>query len=251
MPGGVVVQELEDLSLTLDEAREILRRAGFKDEACLLEEWVGGHGGLSTAIGIGLFCALGGALFGLDMGYISGVESMGSLCDDLLDGKRMDAVTMGMVTGIFAVGAIIAAFPPVINAAVNRLGREGCIVLGGVIFCLGAILQTLAPHLAVFYVGRLIAGASVGLLSSNIPVYQGEIAPKSARGMIVTLYQLSITVGIMVAFWINFALRTTRHGWRYSVSEAWPCQGLLACWCKGVDPKMHSRPLAQDPRSRR
>jgi len=63
----------------------------------------------------------------------------------------------------------------------------------------------------------MIAGFAVGLLSANVPLYQSEIAPPEQRGAIVSLYQLAITMGIMVAFWANFWLRPLEHGWRYSI----------------------------------
>ncbi|CAE8654625.1 unnamed protein product, partial [Polarella glacialis] len=153
----------------------------------------------------------------LDIGYISGVESMGSFCQDVLDNKPMDSVTTGLLTGIFALGAVCAAFPSVISFVVDRIGRKGSIVFGGCVFCVGALTQGVAPNFAVMCIGRFIAGASVGLLSANVPIYQGEIAPPEYRGAIIALYQLAVTLGIMVAFWVNYALESTPHGWRYAI----------------------------------
>merc|ERR1719281_572154 len=106
---------------------------------------------------------------------------MESFANDVLDGEEMDARTQGLVTGMFALGAIVAAFPAIIGFTVGRIGRKGSIILGGSLFCLGAATQALAPlflapegsrlRLYWMYLGRFVAGGSVGMLSANIPIY--------------------------------------------------------------------------------
>eukprot|EP00434_Breviolum_minutum_P042541 symbB.v1.2.037868.t1/scaffold5702.1/size24397/3 len=181
-------------------------------QALLDSELVGGNASKTYVALVGLFAALGGFLFGLDLGYISDVESMASFSEDMLHGEEMRSITTGTVTGIFALGAIVAAFPAVISCIVDHLGRQGCMILGGATFCVGG-----AYSLNAMLCGRMIAGFAVGLLSANVPLYQSEIAPPEQRGAIVSLYQLAITMGIMVAFWANFWLRPLEHGWRYSI----------------------------------
>lgn len=51
-----------------------------------------------------------------------------------------------LITMIFGVGAAVAAFPPVMDCCVSKLGRKGAVVFGGLVFCLGAALQALAPQ---------------------------------------------------------------------------------------------------------
>ena len=65
--------------------------------------------------------------------------------------------------------------------------------------------------------GRFIAGASIGILSTNVPVYQSEVAAPHQRGALVAAYQLAITLGISLAFWLNWALEGLRNGWRVSI----------------------------------
>lgn len=166
---------------------------------------------------IGLFSAIGGLLFGLDLGYISGIMAMASFHEDVNGGVPLDDVTTGSVTAIFSVGAVVSSFPPVAGALVGLLGRKGAICLGAVLFSLGALLQGLAHGLGRIYVGRVISGAAIGLLSVNVPLYLGELAQAHVRGSMVALYQLAITAGIMVAFWLNYAVEAAPGGWRISV----------------------------------
>jgi len=221
-----MVEEVEEMSIL--EAKAIIDKMKLSDKAAAEAEHFPGEGSFLVVIGVGTFSALGGGLFGLDIGYISGVESMESFRQDLLGGERMDSLTTGLVTGIFAVGAVCAAFPTIIGAIVDYTGRKGSIIVGGTVFCLGALSQGLSPSLTWMYAGRFVAGASVGLLSANIPIYQGEIAPPEYRGAIVGTYQLAITIGIMVAFWVNYGLEEVPHGWRISILLQLIPGGLLA-----------------------
>lgn len=212
-----LADDSNDCGLAFEEVRATLTKMQFTDKAILDAELVGGTASRNYVILVGLFAALGGFLFGLDLGYISGVESMESFSDDVLHGETMRPITTGTVTGIFALGAVIAAFPAVISFVVDLVGRRGCMILGGATFCVGATVQGAAFTLNTILCGRMIAGFAVGLLSANVPLYQGEIAPPEQRGTIVALYQLAITMGIMVAFWTNYWLQPEKHGWRCSI----------------------------------
>ncbi|CAL1169505.1 unnamed protein product [Cladocopium goreaui] len=133
---------------------------------------------------------------------------------------------------IFGVGAAVAAFPPVMDCCVSKLGRKGAVIFGGLVFCLGAALQALAPqpkdpkdpkaiNMAMMLLGRIIAGFSVGLLSGNAPVYTSEIAPPALRGALVTGFQFAITVGIMIAFLLALVLEDVEKpygGWRWVIA---------------------------------
>ncbi|CEN61587.1 hypothetical protein ASPCAL08240 [Aspergillus calidoustus] len=70
---------------------------------------------------------------------------------------------------------------------------------------LGVIMQVAASgHLEAMYIGRLLCGIGVGFASMVNPLYVSENAPRAIRGGLTGLYQLFITMGIMLAFWINY-----------------------------------------------
>jgi MFS family permease len=52
-------------------------------------------------------------------------------------------------------------------------------------------------------------GMGVGSLSMIVPMYNAEIAPPEVRGALVGLQQLSITLGIMISFWIDYGTVST------------------------------------------
>ena len=187
-----------------------------------------------SALVIALFSSLGGFLFGVDIGYISGVEVMASFRDDLNDGRPMDDATMGMITAIFALGALAAASPPANEALMRAMSRRSALVAGAATFCVGAAIQGLSFSVPSVLVGRLVSGASIGVLSTNVPVYMSELAAADERGKLVAFYQLAITLGIMIAFWFSFFLQDVPHGWRISVLAQLLPGGVLAIGMTGM-----------------
>jgi MFS family permease len=80
--------------------------------------------------------------------------------------------------------------------------------------------------MAMIFVGRFIAGISIGMLSMAVPLYLGELAPPNIRGSLIALQQLGITVGIMVAFWLDYGTQNiggtgdglSQIAWRLSLA---------------------------------
>ncbi len=72
---------------------------------------------------------------------------------------------------------------------------------------IGAVLTSAAYHLAQLVIGRVILGFGVGLATQSVPVYLSEMAPTHIRGMLNIMFQLSITIGILIAELINLGER--------------------------------------------
>jgi SP family sugar:H+ symporter-like MFS transporter len=107
-------------------------------------------------------------------------------------------------------GALIAA--PISD----KYGRKYTIIFWNIIFCIGVIVQITTTN--IWYqvsLGRWVAGLGVGGLSVLTPMYQSETAPRYVRGALVSCYQLFITLGIFVAYCINFGTEAQRN------SNAW------------------------------
>ena len=120
----------------------------------------------------------------------------------------------GAINGLFGAGATIGA---ILNPYIaDRWGRKKCLFLASTVFTIGATLQTISPVMEVMYVGRIIAGSGIGALSMGSPVYIAECAPEEFRGSLGTLWQLAITVGIVIASAANLGLKNWDEGWRLS-----------------------------------
>jgi len=148
----------------------------------------------------------GGMLFGVDSGIIGGVLTMTTFKDTYglskVTGVALADLQANIVTtlqcGCF-VGALSTGF------IADRIGRRYNLILAAVLAIVGTIMQAAASgHIAAIFVGRFIAGLGVGAASMVTPLYISENAPRAIRGGLTGIYQLFITAGIMLAFWINY-----------------------------------------------
>jgi SP family galactose:H+ symporter-like MFS transporter len=154
---------------------------------------------------VGVVIMLAGLLFGYDQGVISGA----------LEGIKQDfdlSTTMTeVITSWVTLGALFGAL--VAGDLADRLGRRITILLAAGLFVAGALLESLAPGTAVLVVGRLVVGFGVGVASVAAPLYAAEQAPTHLRGRFVSTYQLAITIGIFVAYFVDQQL-TNGDRWR-------------------------------------
>ncbi len=149
---------------------------------------------------IGLTAALAGLLFGLDVGVISGAIDF--IKTDFKVGDRsIEYIVSALLWGA-AAGAL---FSGILS---NKLGRRKTILLSAVNFIIGAILCAFAQDENWLIVARLILGIAVGVASFTAPLYLSEVSPQSVRGSLISMYQLMITIGIVLAFLSNTYLAT-------------------------------------------
>ncbi|KAJ5886744.1 uncharacterized protein N7473_009418 [Penicillium subrubescens] len=151
--------------------------------------------------GVASFSTLGGLLFGYDQGVISGVITMESF------GARFPRVFSDSgFKGWFVSTLLLAAWAgSLINGPVaDRIGRKLSINVAVVIFVIGSAIQCGAVNIPMLFTGRAIAGLAVGMLTMVIPLYISEVSIPEIRGGLVVVQQLSITIGILVSYWINY-----------------------------------------------
>lgn len=111
-----------------------------------------------------------------------------------------------IAVGIQQAGALAGCF--IIWPVTNRFGRRLAMMLCSLIFCIGAILETINSHtLSLFYLGRVICGLGVGGSATVIPIYMSEMSPKEIRGQLGSCYQLTYTIGILASYWIDYGVK--------------------------------------------
>jgi len=158
-----------------------------------------------------LFAALGGLLFGYDTGVISGA---------LIFIKREFGLTTAaeevVVSGVLLGATIGAIFG---GKAADLFGRRRVLLVTAAIFGIGALASAVAPSPTILIVSRVVLGLAIGLASTNVPVYLSEVAPPHARGWVVSLFQLAVTVGIVVAYLTDYAFAGV-EGWRWMLGLA-------------------------------
>jgi SP family galactose:H+ symporter-like MFS transporter len=153
-----------------------------------------------------VFSALGGLLFGYDTGVISGAILF------IEQEFALSSLYIGIVVSAVLIGAVIGA--AVGGDLADHVGRRKMILVAALIFALGAIGTAAAPNIFLLILGRIVVGVAIGIASEVAPLYISEVAPAKARGSLVSLNQLAITIGIVVSYLVDYALSPI-SGWRY------------------------------------
>jgi sugar porter (SP) family MFS transporter len=143
--------------------------------------------------------ALGGLLFGWDWVVVGGAkpffESFFRLNDPALVGWANSCHLIGCLFG-----ALVAGFLS------DRFGRKRLLILAAIIFAATSVGNALAPTFFVFITWRILGGVAIGLASSLSPMYISEISPAQMRGKLVSVNQLTLVTGILLAQAINWYL---------------------------------------------
>jgi sugar porter (SP) family MFS transporter len=155
--------------------------------------------------------ALGGLLFGYDTGVISGALLY------IKEDFQLTSFLQGAIVSSLLVGAMIGALA--CGPLSDRFGRRIVILVAAIVFGVGALVAALAPNVATLVGGRVILGLAVGMASVVVPLYIAEMAPPDVRGALVTLNQLMITIGILVAYGVN-AATAPFEAWRWALGLA-------------------------------
>lgn len=156
-------------------------------------------------IKIAVIAALAGLLFGMDTGYINGSLKYIAQTFDLNEYQQ------GHVASILLVGAAIGALCS--GFLSKKLGRRKVLLIAGAIFSLATLSSIFAPNYETFFCARFVLGVGVGIASFIAPLYLSEISPKEFRGALIGMYQLMVTIGLLLIFITNTALDST-HSWR-------------------------------------
>lgn len=152
--------------------------------------------------------ALGGFLFGFDTAVISGAT-------ELLEAEwGLGKTAIGQMVAAALYGTIIGALGGGIPA--DAYGRKKTLVFIGVLFLVSAVGSTLAQDVIQLSAARFIGGLGVGASSVVAPLYITEMAPAKYRGQLVAAFQFNLVVGILVAYFSNFAVDAAGLGgnWR-------------------------------------
>jgi sugar porter (SP) family MFS transporter len=148
---------------------------------------------------VAFVAALGGLLFGWDWVVIGGAKPFFERYFQL-----KDPAVVGWVNSCALLGCLVGAL--VAGAGSDRLGRKRLLVFSAVLFAGTSIGNALAGILPVFVAWRILGGVAIGLASSLSPMYISEMAPAAMRGRLVSLNQLTIVIGILLAQFIDWSL---------------------------------------------
>jgi sugar porter (SP) family MFS transporter len=156
---------------------------------------------------ISFIAAIGGLLFGFDTGVISGALLF--LKKDL----HANSVAQEWIVSVLLLGAILGAV--ISGYLADKLSRKRTKVISGCVYVIGAVGCAFAVSVPMLVAFRFVLGLSVGTASFVAPLYIAEVAPPRVRGGLVSFNQLMLTVGILLAYLVNFAFTNVPEGWRW------------------------------------
>src|ERR1700677_4650858 len=149
--------------------------------------------------GIASVAALGGLLFGYDWVVIGGAkpfyEAYFQLATPAQQGWAMSCALIGCLLGAGASGVLT-----------DHFGRKRMLILAGLAFTVSSLGTGLAGSIEAFVAWRIAGGVAIGLASSLSPVYIAEIAPAHLRGKLVSVNQLTIVTGLVLAQGVNWLI---------------------------------------------
>jgi len=160
------------------------------------------------------FCGL---LFGFEIAVISGTTDWLKAHFNLSNFMLGFTVASGLIGAI--VGSIAVAKPT------DAFGRRGVLFGLAGLFLLASLGCALAWNLESFMLFRFLGGLAVGGASVVAPVYIAELSPAAYRGRLVTITQLNIVVGILLAYLSNYLIGRLDLGdnearWMFGVMAA-------------------------------
>lgn len=174
---------------------------------------------------LSIIAAMGGFLFGYDEAVISGTIS------DVSTQFALDKMAEGWFVGSALVGAIIGVL--FAGALGDKAGRKNTMIISAVLFCVSMIGCALSGSFTELVTYRIVGGVGIGVASIVCPLYISEISVAQHRGLLVSLYQLAVTIGVVGAYIMNnYLLVYSQSGAELTgmlntvfVSEVW--RGML------------------------
>ncbi|OQD80013.1 hypothetical protein PENANT_c040G10872 [Penicillium antarcticum] len=174
------------------------------------------------------FASFGGLLYGYDSGYISGVLGMDYVkehfghpvpkSDDAPTGFEIATSRKSLITSILSAGTFLGAIFG--GAVAEMIGRRLAIMLSCLIFSVGVAVQVGTTSVGGLVAGRLVAGLGVGGVSSVVILYVSEISPRRVRGLLVSMYQWAITIGLLVASGVDQGCKNRTDSTSYRIPIA-------------------------------
>ncbi|XP_061865094.1 solute carrier family 2, facilitated glucose transporter member 10 isoform X2 [Colius striatus] len=150
---------------------------------------------------------LGGLIFGYELGIISG-----ALLQLQID-FHLSCFKQEVLVSALLIGALLASL--VGGILIDRHGRRRAILVSNVVLLVGSLLLTLTRSFIGLVIGRMTVGFAISVSSMACCIYVSEMVAAHQRGLLVSLYEAGITVGILLSYALNYIFADLDEGWRY------------------------------------
>ena len=153
---------------------------------------------LGYVIFMAVVAAIGGILFGYDTAVISGTTAIVKAqfgLSDAGEGWYVGCALIGSICGVLVAGSLS-----------DYLGRKLTMLISAALFSISAIGCAVCGSFDGLVAYRIIGGVGIGIVSIVSPIYISEVSPAKIRGTLVSLYQLAVTVGFLLAYMANWVI---------------------------------------------
>jgi len=157
---------------------------------------------LGYVIFMAVVAAIGGILFGYDTAVISGTTGIVKnqfRLTDMMEGWYVGCALIGSISGVLVAGTLS-----------DYLGRKLTMLISAALFSISAIGCAVCGSFDGLVAYRIVGGVGIGVVSIVSPIYISEVSPARIRGTLVSLYQLAVTVGFLLAYMVNWMIDS--HG---------------------------------------
>ncbi|NXD66090.1 GTR10 protein, partial [Eolophus roseicapillus] len=155
---------------------------------------------------------LGGLIFGYELGVISG-----ALLQLQID-FHLSCFKQEVLVSALLIGALLASL--VGGILIDRYGRRRAILVSNLVLLVGSLVLTLARSFLGLVIGRMTVGFAISVSSMACCIYVSEMVAAHQRGLLVSLYEAGITVGILLSYALNYIFADVDEGWRYMFGVA-------------------------------
>ena len=153
---------------------------------------------LGYVIFMAVVAAIGGILFGYDTAVISGTTAIVKnqfALTDMMEGWYVGCALIGSICGVLVAGTLS-----------DYLGRKLTMLISAALFSISAIGCAVCGSFDSLVAYRIVGGVGIGIVSIVSPIYISEVSPAKIRGTLVSLYQLAVTIGFLLAYMANWAI---------------------------------------------
>ena len=153
---------------------------------------------LGYVIFMAVVAAIGGILFGYDTAVISGTTAIVKnqfALTDMMEGWYVGCALIGSICGVLVAGSLS-----------DYLGRKVTMLISAALFSISAIGCAVCGSFDTLVAYRIIGGVGIGIVSIVSPIYISEVSPAKIRGTLVSLYQLAVTAGFLIAYLANWVI---------------------------------------------
>lgn len=157
---------------------------------------------------IATISCISGMMFGFDISSMSAflgtpqyLNFFGTLDKDTQT-RSIGSDLQGFITASMSLGSFFGSLSS--SFVSEPFGRRASLMCCAMFWMIGAAIQCSSRNVAQLICGRIIAGYGIGFGSSVAPVYGSELAPRKIRGLIGGLFQFSVTLGIMIMFYVSY-----------------------------------------------